>query len=396
LTTPRSNKKNGFTRSAEARMDSSGRKVTTSLERQERKRRSRQEDADDAGITLRPLVPPGERAAQFWPVQSFERDFRFIKPLGTGTFGKVTLCRYLGTGQLCAVKRVLKAHVLRFKQEVRLLNERACLRAFDSPFVVRYYASFSDADHLFFCLEYLPGGELFTRIHTAKRGDGKHGLKPSHARFYAAEVILALEYLHSWHVLYRDLKPENVLLDAEGHVRLVDLGFACQTATRSYSVVGTTEYLSPEIVLGRGINTGGDWWAVGILIFEMLCGYTPFKASTKMACYQRIIHDELVFPSDWPSRSGKALVRALLQKQSFERLGVTNGGVKLIKQHEFFESIDWDELARRAATPPWHPRCANLEDTRHFHTDGQDFDDPDINIGDLNLAPEELSIFDGF
>jgi serine/threonine protein kinase len=258
------------------------------------------------------------------------------------------------------------------------------------------YGSFADERHLYFFLEYLPGGELFTRIHTAKRGPGKRGLKPSHARFYAAEVILALEYMHSWNVLYRDLKPENIMLDIEGHVRLVDLGFASQTVTRSYSVVGTTEYLAPEMILGRGINAGGDWWAVGVLIYEMIVGYTPFKAGTKMACYQRIIQEDVSFPLDWPTRSGKSLIRALLQKQPAVRLGVTKGGVALIKKHEFFAEIDWSVAARRELEPPWMPRCTSSEDARHFQTSGQNFDDPDITIDELGLDPSELEIFNNF
>lgn len=237
---------------------------------------------------------------------------------------------------------------------------------------------------------------MFTRIHTVRRRHGKRGLKPSHVRFYAAEVILALEYMHSWNVLYRDLKPENILLDSEGPVRLVDLGFASQTVTRSFSVVGTTEYLPPEMLLGRGINAGGDWWALGVLIYEMLVGFTPFKAATKMACYLRIIQDGVSFPLNWPTRSGKMLVVALLQKQPAVRLGVTKGGVSLIKKHGFFTSIDWDVAARRELKPPWVPRCASGADVHNFLTGGQNFDDPDISNGELGIYPSELRIFDNF
>jgi serine/threonine protein kinase len=224
---------------------------------------------------------------------------------------------------------------------------------------------------MYFFLEFLAGGELFNRIQTAKRGSGKRGLKPSHVRFYAAEITLALEYIHSCNVIYRDLKPENIMLDVKGHVRLVDFGLAMQMQTaRCYSIVGTTEYLAPELILGHGSNVAADWWALGVLIFEMLVGVPPFRGNNKLTTCNNIVRDPVDFPPLWPTRSGRSLVRALLNKDPLKRLGGSvlhkKQGAVQIKEHEFFDGIDWHACAHRHLEPPWIPMVEHNSDSKYF------------------------------
>jgi protein kinase A len=364
--------------------------------------------------TRLPVSP--ERLAAMWDVRDFEGEFEHISQLGIGQFGQVTLARRLESDQICAVKRVRNDPTLQDKHEVRLKSERACLRALSHPFLVHWYdinfvtlkkkfflqdsrglafsphfvahshGTFVDESSHYFFLEYLSGGELFTRIQTAKRGASKTGLKPSHVRFYAAEITLALEYMHGCNVIYRDLKPENIMLDAHGHIRLVDFGLAVQMqSARCYSIVGTTEYLAPELILGHGCNFAADWWALGVLIFEMLVSTPPFRGANKFTTCNSIVRDPISFPPAWPTRSGRALVRALLDKDPLKRLGANvlhqMQGAAQIKAHEFFAGIDWDACARRHLTPPWEPKADRGGDTKLVSTTSES--DTFTTSGDL-------------
>ena len=147
---------------------------------------------------------------------------------------------------------------------------------------------------------------------------------------------------------------------------------------------------------GRGANFACDWWAIGILLYEMLARFTPFKAANKMAIYRRILTEPLRFPADFPSRSGRALIREFLQKDPTMRMGCTSEGVAAVKRHEFFDGVDWDACAQRKLTPPWKPSYANEEDTRYFLTDGQDFSQPTLTVKELGIMDDELSVFEEF
>lgn len=199
---------------------------------------------------------------------------------------------------------------------------------------------------LYFLLEPSLGGELFSLLRNKDRFDS-----PT-ARFYAAIVVTVFQHMHSLDILYRDLKPENLLMGEDGYLRVTDFGFAKKTKDRTYTFCGTPDYLAPEIVASAGHHTGADWWTLGILIFEMLAGYTPFydeQGPTSM--YSKILSGKLFFPSTFTPEE-QDLVASLLQTKPTRRLGVLLGGADLIRRHRWFEGLDWGKLMRKEIEPP--------------------------------------------
>lgn len=226
-------------------------------------------------------------------------DFRRVRTLGTGTFARVVLVRPANVteadrSQVFALKMLRKTEVIKLRQVDHVRHERAILAEVSGhPFITNMIASFSDADHLYILLDYVPGGELFSYLRKWRRFD------EDMARFYAAEIVLVLEYLHEQQggVAYRDLKPENLLLDEEGHIKLVDFGFAKRLGNNdnkhdnkpveTYTLCGTPEYLAPEVIQNKGHTTAVDWWALGILIYEFLTGYPPFWHQNPIEIYKQ-------------------------------------------------------------------------------------------------------------
>lgn len=170
------------------------------------------------------------------------------------------------------------------------MNERTILLRIKHPYIARCYATFQDRRSLYMVLEYVPGGELFTLLRTRRR------LAESAARLYAAQIVVALAHLHSHEIVYRDIKPENVLLDRHGRVKLVDFGFARFCHDKAWTICGTPEYLAPEIILSRGHDFGADWWALGVLIYEMLAGFPPHQSDDHMQLYSAILKGDVRFP----------------------------------------------------------------------------------------------------
>ena len=239
-------------------------------------------------------------------------------------------------------------------------------------------------------LDYCPGGEVFTYLRRARR------FPEATARFYAAEIVLILEYLHEVEgIAYRDLKPENILLDADGHLKLVDFGFAKRLGKReTYTLCGTPEYLSPEIIKNTGHGTAVDWWAFGILLYEFLLGQPPFLDPNPMKIYSKIVIGNIYFPDPpkppssaygnqepspqqplFPSQAARDLIRAVCTVSPSERLGNIAGGVGRVKQHEFFRGIDWDALYWKRVKGPIIPRWSGGLDARCF----DDYGDPQEN-----------------
>ena len=194
-----------------------------------------------------------------------------MKKEGTGTFGRVRLCRFNRTNEYFCIKTLNKEKMARLKQQEHVRNEREILSQCRHPFIVNLYTTFQTEDDVHFIMEYVSGGELFTAI--KKYG----GLDSYAARIYAAEIILVIEYLHENHVVHRDLKPENLLIDKLGHLKLTDFGFAKNVTDKTWTMCGTPEYIAPEIIRGKGHGKGVDWWSLGVLIFEMLAGYVVFR-----------------------------------------------------------------------------------------------------------------------
>ncbi|KAJ3360787.1 serine/threonine protein kinase, AGC [Allomyces javanicus] len=300
-------------------------------------------------------------------------DFQLLETLGTGTFGRVHLARHRSaTNQYYAMKVLAKTDVVRLKQVAHINSERAILARVHHPFLVNMVATFHDARNLYMLLEYVSGGELFTYLRRVGR------LHPNAARFYAAEIVTAIEHLHAREITYRDLKPENLLIDAQGHIKITDFGFAKVVPDRTWTLCGTPEYLAPEIIKGTGHGKAVDWWSLGILIFELLCGYPPFYDDSPYGIYEKILAGRLQFPA-FVDAAARDLIRNLLAHDWTKRLGALKGGASDIKNHRWFANIDWDELVARRVTPPMVPRVHGPGDTNNF----EKYPEPDPNA----LAP---------
>ncbi|KAK8402567.1 hypothetical protein O3P69_000748 [Scylla paramamosain] len=275
--------------------------------------------------------------------------------------------------------------VIRLKQVEHVKNEKNILRQVTHPFIIEMYWHYRDDRFLYMLFEYVCGGELFAYLRNA----GKFPLLS--ATFYAAEIVSALEYLHSLNIVYRDLKPENLLLDKEGHLKITDFGFAKRLTDRTWTLCGTPEYLAPEIIQSKGHNKAVDWWALGILIYEMLAGYPPFFDENPFAIYEKI----LVGRVDWPRPSldatAKDLVKKLLTQDRTKRLGNMKNGADDVKRHRFFKNLDWEDVYEKKLKPPIVPRVSYEGDTRNFD------DYPENNWRSTQGVSEmELAVFSDF
>ncbi|KAI8928453.1 kinase-like domain-containing protein, partial [Entophlyctis helioformis] len=249
-------------------------------------------------------------------------DFVLVKKIGKGAFAKVYLGQRVADGKVFAVKVLRKDKILKASQATPKSERQVMSMATTSPFVVRQLACFSDRVHIYFVQEYLPGGDLFGLI------KARGYLDNASANFYAAEILLALSYLHHNSIIYRDLKPENILLDANGHIKLVDLGFAKSLADSktmtTTTFCGTPSYIAPEMLLHKPYTYGVDWWAFGILVFEMCSGCSPFQEADINKTFHRILKVQIRWPSQvsrYFTDDAKDLVLRLLEFNQDKRLG---------------------------------------------------------------------------
>ncbi|KAJ0246015.1 Phototropin-2 [Hirschfeldia incana] len=303
--------------------------------------------------------------------------FKPIKPLGSGDTGSVHLVELKGTCELYAMKAMEKTMMLNRNKAHRACIEREIISLLDHPFLPTLYTSFQTSTHVCLITDFCPGGELFALLDIQPMKI----LSEESARFYAAEVVIGLEYLHCLGIVYRDLKPENILLKKDGHIVLADFDlsfmtsctpqliippapnkrrksksqplptFVAEPVTQSNSFVGTEEYIAPEIITGSGHTSAIDWWALGILLYEMLYGRTPFRGKNRQKTFANILHKDLTFPSSIPvSLVCRQLMNMLLNRDPSSRLG-SKGGANEIKQHAFFRGINWP-LIRGMEPPP--------------------------------------------
>ncbi|KAL7271789.1 Serine/threonine-protein kinase [Rhizina undulata] len=293
-------------------------------------------------------------------------DFQLLRLIGKGTFGQVYQVRKKDTGRIYAMKVLSKKVIVQKKEVAHTLGERNILvrtATSDSPFIVGLKFSFQTPTDLYLVTDYMSGGELFW--HLQKEGR----FKEDRAKFYIAELILALEHLHNHDIVYRDLKPENILLDANGHIALCDFGLSkanlAQNATTN-TFCGTTEYLAPEVLLDEtGYTKMVDFWSLGVLVFEMCCGWSPFYAEDTQQMYKNIAFGKVRFPRDALSIEGRNFVKGLLNRNPKHRLGATHDA-KELKSHPFFNDVDWNELLRKNVIPPFKPTLSSETDTSNF------------------------------
>ncbi|XP_057617313.1 ribosomal protein S6 kinase alpha-2 isoform X1 [Chionomys nivalis] len=290
--------------------------------------------------------------------------FELLKVLGQGSYGKVFLVRKVtgsDAGQLYAMK-VLKKATLKVRDRVRSKMERDILAEVNHPFIVKLHYAFQTEGKLYLILDFLRGGDLFTRLSKEVM------FTEEDVKFYLAELALALDHLHGLGIIYRDLKPENILLDEEGHIKITDFGLSKEAIDhdkRAYSFCGTIEYMAPEVVNRRGHTQSADWWSFGVLMFEMLTGSLPFQGKDRKETMALILKAKLGMPQ-FLSVEAQSLLRALFKRNPCNRLGAGIDGVEEIKRHPFFVTIDWNKLYRKEIKPPFKPAVGRPEDTFHF------------------------------
>jgi len=278
-----------------------------------------------------------------------------------------------------AMKIISKDRVVKTRQTEHTFNEKNILFSMDSRFIVKLYDYFCDSKSIYMNLEFINGGEMFTHIQKQKgrRFSGEI------VRFFAAETVLAFEYLHNLDIIFRDLKPENMLIDARGHIRLTDFGFAKRVEDKTWTMCGTPEYLAPEIIVNKGYNHAVDWWAVGVLIYEMRCGRSPFEANSQLEMFKKISRRDFIYPKYF-DEGEQDLIGKLLQVDITRRLGNLHAGTQVIKDHKYFQgptasggkkepaylgrSKDeyWDAMNKQMVDSPYKPAVKGPDDCSQF------------------------------
>uniref|UniRef100_A0A8C1MT06 3-phosphoinositide-dependent protein kinase 1 n=1 Tax=Cyprinus carpio TaxID=7962 RepID=A0A8C1MT06_CYPCA len=290
------------------------------------------------------------KASTIKPPQSRKKeDFSFGKILGEGSFSTVVLAKELATGKEYAMKILEKNHIRKENKAHYVIREKDILSSIDHPFFVKLYFTFQDSHKLYFALSYAKNGELLRYIRKIGSFD------ETCTRFYTAEIVCALEYLHAMGIIHRDLKPENILLSEEMHIQITDFGTAKQLSmdsaqTRANSFVGTAQYVSPELLTEKSACKSSDLWALGCIIYQLVAGLPPFRAGNEYLIFQKIIKLEYEFPEKFFTKA-KDLVQRLLSLDPRKRLGCEEmGGFNPLKGHMFFETISWENLP--VQTPP--------------------------------------------
>ncbi|CAH1132528.1 unnamed protein product [Ceutorhynchus assimilis] len=290
--------------------------------------------------------------------------FRLISVLGRGHFGKVILAQYKKSGDYFAIKALKKGDIIARDEVESLLSEKRifevanCIR---HPFLVNLFACFQTETHVCFVMEYAAGGDLMMHIHADVFSEPR-------AVFYAACVVLGLQYLHENKIIYRDLKLDNLLLDTDGYVKIADFGLCKEGmgfGDRTGTFCGTPEFLAPEVLTETSYTRAVDWWGLGVLIFEMLVGESPFPGDDEEEVFDSIVNDEVRYPR-FLSLESIAIMRRLLRKSPDRRLGSSERDAEDVKKQAFFRHIQWDELLHRRVPPPFVPTVHSMEDVSNF------------------------------
>ncbi|EGR27813.1 protein kinase domain protein [Ichthyophthirius multifiliis] len=291
-------------------------------------------------------------------------DFTLINMIGEGAFAKVYLVRKKDNQKIYALKILKKKHIEQKNITNRVILEKDILSSIPPhPFIIKLHYSFQNQTKLFFVLEFCQGGELFNILSCKQKFDEEQ------ARFYAAQIILALEHLHNNNIIYRDLKPENVILDRDGYIRISDFGLSKDKIDQekfTYSLCGTPEYLAPEILKKQGHGKPVDWWTLGNLIYEMVTGNPPFYMTNENntdELYQKILTQNIQLPSSL-SKHCKDLLNRLFEKNPFVRLGIN--GAEEIKDHPWFMDVEWDVIYNKQYAAPFIPKVKNDIDVSNF------------------------------
>lgn len=315
-------------------------------------------------------------------------DFTLLATLGTGTFGRVRLSKY--NEGVYALKILRKCEIIRLKQVDHIKSEISLLDSIEHPFIVNMVAHFQDLRRVYMVLEFVPGGEVFSHL----RREGRFSNDAS--RLYCAEIVLAFQYLHKPPtIVYRDLKPENLLLTRKGHIKITDFGFAKIVEDRTWTLCGTPEYLAPEIIQSKGHGKSVDWWALGVLCFEMLAGYPPFYDENPFGIYQKILSGKIDWPRHFEAKA-KLLIQKLLKADRTQRIGCLRNGAEDVKKASWFmkpankkTKLDWEKVLNCGYDMPILPNVKAADDTSNF----DDYPDSQEECPSITQA-EQTQLFD--
>lgn len=286
-------------------------------------------------------------------------DFTIVSVIGRGFYGKVMLCKSNTTGECFAIKTVHKARLVQSNKVDTILRERDILAKCRHPFVVSLRFAFQTATKFYLGIEYVPGGELFRLMSEEEE------LDMDQVRLYLAELFLAVDYLHSIGVIYRDIKPENILLSADGHIKLTDFGLSKEIGVNesTKTFCGTPEYVAPEVILREPYSFPVDWWSLGILTYEMLFGEIPFESENSKVLFDMIINHEPEFPEE-TEEEVKDFILQLLHKDSQKR-----GSLETLKNHPFWNGLNFNDVLNKKIKPKYIPDCGDWKVPNNFDSE---------------------------
>lgn len=301
------------------------------------------------------------------PLKMQREDFRYVSVLGRGHFGKVLLAEFKKKGKLYAIKALKKKEIVTRDEVDSLMSEKRIFEMINAsrhPFLVNLFGCFQTDEHVCFVMEYLPGGDLMIHIHNDP-------FTEEQTRFYSACVVLALEFLHQNKIIYRDLKLDNILLDRDGYVKMTDFGLCKEGmghGDRTSTFCGTPEFLAPEVLTDDNYTRAVDWWGLGVLIYEMLVGESPFPGEDEEEVFDSIVNDDIQYPASIPLTAVVTLQK-LLKRNPLKRLGSGERDANEIKGEKFFETLDWDALLLKKLQPPFLPVIKASLDVSNFDSD---------------------------
>ncbi|EIM20107.1 kinase-like protein [Wallemia mellicola] len=312
------------------------------------------------GICCKPQVIDFDGPVDLW-------HFSLLRAVGKGAFGKVRVVQHKQTKKLYALKYINKDKCVKMRAVDNIIQERRLLEEIDCPYVVNLRYAFQDDENLFMVIDLMLGGDL--RFHLERNG----AFDEQTVKIYVAEIALALDYLHKRRIVHRDVKPDNILLDEQGHAHLTDFNIACFLGKRALTgVAGSMAYMAPEVLEKRGYFTTVDWWSLGIVAFELLFNKRPFRARTNSSLTNAITKQELIFPDnayDLVSKDGISAINGLLTRDPDLRLGCSEyGGFEELMKHPWFSNLDWDALSKKQLPPTFVPdsKKANFDATHEL------------------------------
>lgn len=290
------------------------------------------------------------------------KDLKRLGLLGCGGFGAVEMVEHTTKGDMYALKALSKGYVVKSGMQQSVMSEKNVQLLCDSPFVVKLYETYNGEQSLYLLLELALGGELYATYN-------KKGLwgNEACAKFYVAGTTYAFEHLHSKKIIFRDLKPENLLLNETGHVKLTDMGLAKVVVGKTYTTCGTPDYFAPELIASKGHTHAVDWWTLGILTFELLSGHPPFESASPMQIYQKVAKgiNKVAFPAKCKGLA-ETLIKSLCHANPSERLPMKKYGTKNIKEHAYLSQFDWGAMFEFKLNPPYKPAIKSKKDISNF------------------------------